>query len=462
MSKITRRTVPGLVALTIGSCLARPDTAAGGRTAEDTVTRDRPAGDRVALDWPRWLGPDYDGVSKETGWLKQWPEDGPPRLWSREIGLGYSGIIVVKGRVVLFHRIDDENHLDCLDAKTGERRWRYSYETDYTDRYGYSAGPRCCPEVHEDVVYTLDPDGDLHAIDFETGKRRWNVDLRKRHGIPQNFFGTGATPLIDKGVIYFHLGGVGFVPGRRVRDGFAFALDAGTGKTIWKTRTDGGSYSAPTIARIDGARHLFVFHRGGMSDLDPRTGKQRWKYDWHSRVHESVNAMTPLVVDDILFFSATYRTGSVCLRIKKDSYEELWKDDLTKRGRILDIHWSPVSYLDGHIYAFSGRNEPDAVFKCVELATGKVKWEWSSYLLRGSMIYSDGHFIALGEWGDLALLKLDPTGHTELARLRRVLRRPAWTVPTLSGGLLYLRDEHTILCMDLRGKKAPADVEKRR
>ena len=109
---------------------------------------------------------------------------------------------------------------------------------------------------------------------------------------------------------------------------------------------------------------------------------------------------------------------NVCLQVKKDSYKTLWKDDLSTRGRILDIHWTPPNYLDGHLYAFSGRNPPDAMFKCVELATGKVKWEWRSYFYRGSMIYSDGHFIAMGEFGDLALLKLSPAGHKELTASR--------------------------------------------
>ena len=251
-------------------------------------------------------------------------------------------------------------------------------------------------------------------------------------------------------MLYCHLGGVDYVPDERVRDGIAFALDAATGKELWKSTTDGGSYAAPNLATIDGADHLFIFHRGGLSDFDPKTGKERWKFPWHSRIPESVNGMTPLVAGDLLFFSATYRTGSVCLRVRKDSYETVWKDDLAQRDRILDIHWCPPIYRDGHIYAFSGRNEPDAVFKCVELATGKVRWEWRNYLLRGSMIWSDGHFIALGEWGDLALLELTPAGHRELARVRDALRRPAWTVPTLSGGLLFLRDEHSLICRDLR------------
>ena len=403
-------------------------------------------------DWPHWLGPKRDGASAEKGWLKKWPAAGPPRLWEQKIGSGYSSIIISGGRLILFHRIADTLHVDSLAAATGKRQWRFSYPTDYEDLYGYDAGPRCAPAVYEGGVYTLGPRGVLHCLELGTGKKKWAIDIRSRYSIAPNFFGTGATPLVTGGRVYCNLGSIQFIPLRK-RDGMAFAFDAGTGKELWKTVSDGGSYASPSLAEIDGARHLFIFHRGGLSCYDPDTGKERWKFPWHARFRDSVNGATPLVVGDKLFFSATYGTGSVCLQVKKDSYKTLWKDDLSKRGRILDIHWTPPNHLNGHLYAFSGRNPPDAMFKCVELATGKVKWEWRSHFYRGSMIYSDGHFIAMGEFGDLSLLKLSPAGHKELTRVPKVLTSPAWTVPTLSGGLLYLRDTKTLICMDLRVKK---------
>ena len=403
-------------------------------------------------DWPHWLGPERNGVCAEKGWLKKWPAAGPPRLWEQNIGSGYSSIIISGGRLILFHRVENTLHVDSLEAASGKRQWRFSYPTDYEDLYGYDSGPRCAPAVYEGGVYTLGPKGVLHCLELETGRKRWMLDIKKRYSIGPIFFGTGATPLVTDGRVYCNLGSTRFIPLRK-RDGIAFAFDAKSGRELWKTVSDGGSYASPSLAEIDGVRHLFIFHRGGLSCYDPGTGRERWKFPWHARFRDSVNGATPLVVGDKVFFSATYGTGSVCLEVKKDSYKTLWKDDLSRRGRILDIHWTPPNYLDGHLYAFSGRNPPDAMFKCVELATGKVKWEWRSYFYRGSMIYSDGHFIAMGEFGDLALLKLSPAGHKELTRVPRVLTTPAWTVPTLSGGRLYLRDTKKLICMDLRVKK---------
>ena len=404
-----------------------------------------------ADDWPEWLGPTRDSVSRETGWLKDWPEAGPRRLFEKRIGIGYSAPSVAWGHLILFHRLVDENVLESLDPKSGERRWSYEEPTDYQDSYGYSGGPRCQPLLHKDasgraLVFTLCPKGVLNCLDLEKGTKVWGRDLRREFGLDMNFFGDGAAPIIDKKLLFVNLGGTEI----RLGSGFTFALDALTGEIAWKSPTDGGAYAAGRTAEIDGARQLFIFHRGGLSCFDPADGRERWRFPWFSPIYESVNAATPVVVGDLLFFSATYGTGGVLLRVKKDAYEKVWQDSLDRREKILETHWSTANHLDGHLYGFSGRHEPGSELRCVELVTGKVRWRWESYLGRGSMIYADGHFIALGERGDLALLRLSPGGHEEVRRLRRVLVYPAWTPPVLAGGLLYLRDEEKLVCMDLR------------
>ena len=122
----------------------------------------------------------------------------------------------------------------------------------------------------------------------------------------------------------------------------------------------------------------------------------------------------------------------------------------------------------GHLYAFTGRNEPDAHFRCVELATGDVKWDrdegWPNgghaklgegdkppdVFGRGSAILADGKLIVLGEAGLLGLFKPNTGKIEELARWQvPQMRYPCWAAPVLAERLLYLRDEDHLVCYDL-------------
>jgi outer membrane protein assembly factor BamB len=420
----------------------------------------------AADDWPEWLGPTRDGVSAERGWLKDWPDTGPPRLFERAIGDGYSAVAVARGRLILFHRVGEEERVESLDPWTGQSTWKSSYPTDYEDRYGYGGGPRSSPLIEPAAgrVYTLGAQGVLAALELATGKPLWKHEIEKEHRLEQNFFGVGAAPIVWKDLIIVNLGGThrsAFTGGRNaspgssslVETGFTIAYKKEGGELAWKSPTDGGSYSTPRAAEIDGAPQLFVFHRGGMTCFDPRDGKERWKFPWMSRTYESVNAATPVIQGDVLFFSAAYKTGSVALKVKRDGYQLLWKDDLQAPEKVLETHWSTAICVDGFLYGFSGRHEEEALLSCVELLTGKVRWREETPLGRGSLLHSDGHFLALGEHGDLALLKLSPEGYKELRRVKGLLRYPAWTPPVLSGGLLYLRDERKLICLDLRPGK---------
>jgi outer membrane protein assembly factor BamB len=444
-------------------------------------------------DWPRFLGPHDTGVSDETNVLKTWPEGGPKILWSKRIGTGYSAPSIREDLLVLHHRIDDEEIIDGRDALTGEVVWTHKYPSSFEDPYGYNNGPRCSPLLTEDRCYTFGAEGMLTCVDLKTGKEIWRRDTKKDFNLPDWFFGIGCSPILEGDVLIALVGGQ---PNSGV-----VGFDAQTGKTLWENvgqkTWDGAltgerkghtykwtgkeqivSYSSPIAATIHGQRHVLCLLRHGLVSLDPKDGSLRFKYWFRSRAYESVNAARPLVLGNRIFLTAAYNLGSVLLEVNRDNeVTEVWRDTEN-----LLCHWSTPIEVNGSIYGFSGRNENEGELRCIDLKTGKVHWKTTGFdgdisdlsqdprtgvitdkqtgkvlpwpfFGRGSKIRIGDRFLILGERGTLALAKINPNKYEELGRTSyKEIKFPAWTAPVLSRGLIYLRDEDALICLDARVK----------
>lgn len=388
----------------------------------------------VAADWPQFLGPTRNGISTETGLLPSWPHNGPPVVWEKEVGEGYSGPVIAGGRLILFHRVGEKDVVDCLDAATGKERWKFAYPTMYRDRYGKGDGPRSTPLIAGNHVYTLGAEGQLHSLELDTGKKVWSRSLESEYNPPPSFFGVATSPLLEGDLLLVNVGG---------RGAGIVAFDKDTGKEVWKATDQAASYSSPVAATIDGTRHVFFFTRDGLVGLDPATGKVRFSKRWRSRIDASVNAAVPLVVDGNLFLSASYGTGAVLLHVNKNDVEEVWKGD-----KVLSNHYNTSIVHAGFLYGFDGRQEEGARLRCVELKTGKVRWTREEFGC-GSMILADGNLIVLTEDADLVLVEATPEAYREKARAS-VLSRPCRAEIALAGGKLYGRDNKKLVCWELK------------
>jgi outer membrane protein assembly factor BamB len=443
-----------------------------------------------AEDWPRFLGPRADNTSLETGLLEKWPAGGPPQVWTKTIGTGYSAPSIRANRLVLHHRVGGEEIVECFAADTGKAVWRYAYPSSYQDPYGYNNGPRCTPLLTEDSCYTFGAEGKLLCLALATGKLVWQKDTAKEWTIPEAFFGVGSTPILEDNILIVMVGGQ--------PNSAMVGLDPRTGKTIWESvgeKTWQGktmigwpgeppvfwrdwekqaSYSTPFAATVHGQRQVFCLTRQGLVSIDPKSGDVNFSRWFRSHVNDSVNAMSPVVVDDLVLISgAYYRVGAVVLRVKPDgkSFDEVWRSPRggrevdPKTGQlvppVLEIHWNTPVYHDGFVYAFSGRNEPDAHFRCVELKTGKLMWDRDESFAphsmeqppvygRGSAIMADGRLITLGEGGVLGMFKLNPNKDEEICHWQvPQLKYPCWAAPVLSSKRLYLRSENQLVCLNI-------------
>jgi len=390
----------------------------------------------AGADWPQFLGPQRDGMSTETGLLAAWPRAGPKVVWEQPVGSGLSGPVVAGGRLILHHRLQDNEVVSCFDAVRGTLHWRFEAPTHYEDELGApgDTGPRSTPLITGNRVYTLGAEGRFLCLELDSGKKVWERALNQEYRVPRSFFGVGTSPLLEGNLLVVNVGGpeAGIV-----------AFDRDTGKEVWKATDHQASYSSPVAATAGGTRHLFVFTREGLVSLDPRTGKVHFSKRWRARIHASVNAATPLVVDEHVFVSASYNTGAVLWRLRPDGVDEVWKSD-----DVLSNHFNTSVHRGGYLYGLDGRQEEGARLRCVEWKTGKVRWTEERFGC-ASLVWAEGNLIVLNERGELLLVEATPEGYREKARAA-VLTRPCRAHLALADGRLYGRDSRRLVCWELK------------
>jgi outer membrane protein assembly factor BamB len=395
----------------------------------------------------------------------------PPLVWEFVKGTGYASPAVAGERLVFVHRVGSEEIVECLHPETGASRWRFRYATAFEDRYGYNNGPRSSPVIDGERVYTMGAEAKLHCLELASGKVIWKRDLMAEYKVRQDFFGTASTPLVEGQLLIVNVGAPG---GPSVS-----AFDKSTGREVWRAGKEWGpSYASPVPALVHGRRRVFVFAggesnppTGGLMSIDPATGRVDFAFPWRSRSFESVNASCPVVFDNKVFISASYRTGGALLEVRPDfTHRVAWTT------QEFALHFNTPIYKDGFLYGFDGRNEPDASLACLEAATGKVVWretpEWIETIetrggkqrqalgtYRGSLLAVDGAFLCLGEMGHLLWMDLTPKGYKEVSRAWLFAARESWALPVLSRGLLYVAQNTRdllkgtgprLLCYDLR------------
>jgi outer membrane protein assembly factor BamB len=389
-------------------------------------------------DWPQFLGPTRNGVYSGPPLAETWPAAGPRKLWQKKIGQGLAGPIVAGNLLILFHRVANEEVIEALDPLTGDPRWRYGYPTAYRDDFGFDEGPRAVPVAASGRVYTFGAEGQLHALDLATGRRLWSVDSMRRFGVRKGFFGAAGSPLVEDGRVIANVGGTDGGAGAGI-----VAFDAETGAVLWKATDHQASYSSPVGASFGGRRLAVFFTRGGLVGLDPASGAIRFERPWRSRSAASVNAATPLVVGDLIFVSATYETGAALLRVNGGQLTELWSSD-----EVLSNHYATSVYHDGHLFGFHGRQEYNPSFRAVELQTGKVKWSVDRFRA-GSVTLVGNRLLIARETGELLLAATSPQEFRRIAEAQ-VLPPTLRALPAVSEGLVYLRNDDTLICLDLR------------
>lgn len=426
--------------------------------AEEAATKTSPA------EWPGFLGPHRNGKSDERGLPTNWPPKGPPVVWQKAVGNGYSAPAISGGQLYHFAREGDKARLSCINAETGADLWTCEYPTNFEDMLGYNNGPRATPVIDGPNVYTFGAEGTLQCVRASDGRLIWRIDTTKQFNVVKNFFGIGSTPLVWGDLLLVNVGGS--PPGEpadvytangvvKANNEAIVAFDKSTGVARWKTGDDLASYSSPVAAKIGGHDVIFMFARGGLLAIDPAKGQTIARFPWRARKLESVNASTPVVVGDEIFISETYELGSAVVRFTGNEFQEVWTDRNRRRDQSMALHWNTPIELNGYLYGSSGYHTEEAELRCVEWKTGKVMWREPN-MGRSSLLLVDGTLVCLSEDGTLRLVRPTPDRYTEIAKWELtaedgspLLKYPAWPAPALAHGKLYIEGANRLVCLQL-------------
>ena len=387
-----------------------------------------------AEDWPQFLGPRRNGESASAINLS-WPKEGPAVVWQMKVGEGFSTPVVADGRLIVFHRVGNQERLDCVESRTGKPIWHYEYPTEYQDDFGRGNGPRATPAIADGRVFAFGAAGMLTCLNVTNGAKLWAVDTEKELGAGKGFFGMACSPLVEGTALLIDIGG---------RKGAGIvAFDAASGKVLWKSGSDQASYSSPLAATINGKRYALFLTRNFFTALEPATGKSYFQFPWQPAIQASVSVATPLMIGDLVFISASYGAGAAVLKFKEAGPEKLWSGD-----DILSNHYATSVHHNGFLYGFDGRQEQGCNFRCVELKTGKIRWSQGRFGA-GTVTLVGNHLLILTEKGELICAPATATGFKPISRAQ-ILPFGVRAYPAIADGLFYARSGEKLVCLDLR------------
>jgi outer membrane protein assembly factor BamB len=397
-----------------------------------------------AEDSPQWRGPNRDGVSKETGLLKTWPEGGPKLLWKATgLGEGHATPSVRNDRLYGMGLIGEEESVWALDAKTGQLVWktRIAGATQLQGRQG-GYGPRSTPTLVGNRLYTLGVGGELVCLDTSSGKLLWSKNLVRDFGGAVPTWGYCESPLVDGEKVIITPGG---------SQATLVALHKDTGSVIWKSQVPNGDaahYASAIIGTVGGVRQYIQFLSGGVVGISAKDGSYLWRFT--APANQVANCSTPIFQGGHVFAASAYNTGGGLARLTVAA------DGVTASEvyftKEMQNHHGGMVLVGDYLYGFNNSN-----LTCLEFKTGKVMWSERS-VGKGSVTYADGCIYARSERGPVALVEANPKEYVEKGRFDQPDRSsaPSWPYPVVANGRLYLRDQDVLLCYDVSAGGAAA------
>lgn len=390
-------------------------------------------------EWNQWRGPGRDGsVSPSPEWPALLDEDHLTPRWRVELGPGYSGPLVDERRVYVTESRDEAvESVLALDRMNGRELWRSTWE-------GYLKVPffarangnwiRSTPALAGGRLYVGGMRDVLVCLEAATGKEVWRLDFPVQMGQPLPGFGFVSSPLVVGDGVYVQAG-AGLV-----------RVEADTGRVVWQALQDAGgmwgsAFASPAMARLGERDQLLVQTREMLAGVDPENGVVFWKQPIEA--FRGMNILTPVVVEGRLFTSAYggKTQGWTVAARSGDAWEV--REDWSLR---LEGYMTTPVVWEGHAYLLA-RNQR---LVCVEVATGKQRWEspqkFGKYM---SLVRQGGRILGLDQRGLLYVFEADPTEYRAPLE-RRVADAESWAHVAVEGNDLVIREQEAVAMWDWR------------
>ncbi len=388
-----------------------------------------------STDWPQWRGPDRNGISKESGLMKQWPASGPSRVWmTSNLGAGFGSIAVQGDRIYVQGMQGRASMVSSLNRADGQVVWSKVIGTGLNNERG--PGPRGTPTIDGDLLYVLTENGDLTCLRIQDGTRVWQRNILADFGGRNISYLISESPLVDGNKVIVTPGG---------RNAGMVALDKMSGETIWTSEelSDEAGYASVIAADVAGVRTLMTLTGENGVGIRASDGKLMWEYP---RVANRIaNVATPVFHDNKVFYSSSYGTGGALLGLTVQAGEVSAEELYFTRN--LQNHHGGLVLLDGYLYGYH-----NSILTCLEFATGNVMWRDRS-IGKGSLTYADGNLYLFSENNVVGLAEATPSGYREKGRFEGADQGLfSWAHPVVSSGRLYIRNQGTLASYDVRAR----------
>jgi outer membrane protein assembly factor BamB len=386
-------------------------------------------------DWPQWRGPERNGISKETGLLKQWPAGGPPRLWRvSSLGGGYGSLATKGERIFVQMQVGRQSVVASLNRANGQIMWSKPLGNSGNNDRG--PGPRGTPTIDGDRLYALTETGDLACLQIADGAVIWQRNILRDFRGSNIQWLISESPLVDGDWLIVTPGG---------RDATMVALDKMTGKTIWTSTglSDEAGYASVIAADVGGVRTYMTFTADASVGVRASDGKPMWKYA--KAANRTANIATPVFFNSKVFFTSNYGVGGALLNLTAQGGEVKATESYFTPN--MKNHHGGVVLVNGYLYGYN-----DAILTALQFDTGRVAWRDRS-VGKGSLTYADGNLYILGEGNVVGLVEASPEGYREKGHFEIPdSGLPAWAHPVVSGGRLYLRNQNMLTVYDVRAR----------